>query len=76
MSIDDILALASKLSASERLDLAERLLASLGDDARCSGAESSWRAELERRCAEIDRGDVQLVPWETVLDEAQRRLAQ
>ncbi len=35
------------------------------------GVEEAWRAEIQRRLAEIDSGAVKLVPW----DEARRLLA-
>ena len=50
---------ALKLSAEERVRLADRLLASLSDDTE---VEEAWAAEVERRIAEIEGGRVQLVP--------------
>lgn len=50
---------ALKLTPDERPMLAQRLLASLEDDAEI---EEAWAAEVERRIAEVESGSVQLVP--------------
>jgi len=50
---------ALKLSPGERAALAQRLLASLEEDA---GIEEAWVEEVERRVAEVENGAVQLIP--------------
>jgi len=50
---------AMKLSLEERAYLADRLLASLSEDAEI---EEAWAAEVERRIAEIESGRVQVIP--------------
>jgi putative addiction module component (TIGR02574 family) len=50
---------ALKLSAEERVRLADRLIASLFDD---SDVEEAWAVEVERRIQEIESGRAQLVP--------------
>ena len=50
---------ALKLTPGERAALAQRLLASLDEDAEI---ESAWAAEIERRIAEVERGAVQVIP--------------
>ena len=50
---------ALKLTPGERAALAQRLLASLDEDAEIEGA---WAAEIERRIAEVERGAVQVIP--------------
>ena len=50
---------ALKLTASERAALAQRLLASLDEDAEI---EEEWAAEIERRIAEVESGAVQVIP--------------
>lgn len=57
---------ALKLSAEERAQLADRLLASLFED---RAIEAAWEAEVERRIEDIERGRSQLVP----LDESLRK---
>ena len=50
---------ALKLAPGERAALAQRLLASLDDDAEIDDA---WAAEIERRIAEVESGAVQAIP--------------
>ena len=53
---------ALKLPTEARAALAGSLIASL-DDAVDEDAEVAWQATIERRIAEIDSGDVKMVPW-------------
>lgn len=62
---------ALKLSAEERARLADRLLASLSEDAE---VEEAWAAEVERRIAEIESGQVQLVPASEAIARARAAL--
>ena len=55
---------ALKLTASERAALAQRLLASLDEDAE---VEEAWPAEVERRIAAVERGEVQDIPMAEAL---------
>ena len=55
---------ALKLTPGERAALAQRLLASLEEDAEI---EEAWAVEVERRIAEVEIGAVQLVPIEEAL---------
>lgn len=50
---------ALKLTDSERASLAQRLLASLDENAE---VEEAWAAEVERRIAAVERGEVQDIP--------------
>ncbi len=50
---------ALKLTPGERAALAQRLLASLDEDAEI---EEAWAAEVERRIADVESGTVQLIP--------------
>jgi len=58
---------ALKLKPGERAALAQRLLASLEEDA---DIEEAWAEEVERRIAEVEKGAVQLIP----IDEALARV--
>jgi putative addiction module component (TIGR02574 family) len=64
-------AAALALPRSERARLAERLIASLDENAE---VEDAWAAEIKRRLDAIDRGEVELVPAEEVIAEARRRI--
>jgi putative addiction module component (TIGR02574 family) len=50
---------ALKLSAEERAELADRLLASLFENEEI---EEEWAVEVKRRIAEIESGRAKLVP--------------
>ncbi|HTK47631.1 MAG TPA: addiction module protein [Gemmatimonadaceae bacterium] len=66
---DQLLALPS----ADRARLAELLLASLeGTEAT---APAAWEAELERRGAALERGEVAGIPAAEVFAEVERRLA-
>ena len=56
---------ALDLPVDARIGLIDRLLESLNLPARPE-IERLWSEEAERRIAEIDRGDVALIPGETV----------
>jgi putative addiction module component (TIGR02574 family) len=48
-----------KLTAEERARLADRLIASLSEDAQI---EEAWAVEVERRIAEIEAGRAPVIP--------------
>lgn len=50
---------ALRLTDSERASLAQRLLASLDENAE---VEEAWAAEVERRILAVERGEVQDIP--------------
>jgi putative addiction module component (TIGR02574 family) len=60
---------ALKLTANERAEVAERLIASL-DEVPDADVEQAWQEEVQRRLQQIDRGEVRTIPWE----EVQRQL--
>jgi putative addiction module component (TIGR02574 family) len=62
---------ALKLSAEERARLADRLLASLSEDAE---VEEAWAIEVDRRIAAIESGRVQLVPAAEAIARARAAL--
>lgn len=60
---------ALKLTAHERAEVAEQLIASL-DEGPDADVEQAWQEEVQRRLQQIERGEVKTIPWE----EVQRRL--
>jgi putative addiction module component (TIGR02574 family) len=60
----------SHLSASERLDLVQELWDSIHDDAQAVPLTAEQRAELDRRHAELESGEVQGI----TLDELRQSL--
>lgn len=71
MQVEILEAEALKLSAAERARLAERLIASLDEDAEI---EEAWAVEVERRIAEIESGSVQLTPVTEAIAQARAAL--
>jgi putative addiction module component (TIGR02574 family) len=66
---------AAQLSEPERADLALALIESLDGPAENPAVvEEAWRAEIERRAGEIDRGEVKPIPGDEVFTEVRRRL--
>lgn len=67
---EKILADALQLSEPERADLVDQLVDSLDSCGDAHGIHGDWKAEIERRMADIDNGRIQLVAW----PEALRRM--
>ena len=57
---------ALALPDDQRAALAATLIGSL-DTQIDEDAEESWKEEVAKRIAEIDRGEVELIPWEQVI---------
>ena len=70
----ELQAQAKQLGSDERAQLAYFLLESLdsSDDVDVSVA---WEAEIASRWAEIERGDVELIPATDVFNEVRRKLS-
>jgi putative addiction module component (TIGR02574 family) len=64
-SAKDILDRALEMPENDRAAIAERLLTSL-DAKPDRNVEEAWQQEIQRRLSELDRGDVECVPWEEV----------
>jgi len=62
---------AMKLSAEERADLAQRLIASLSEGAEIDRA---WAVEVERRIAQIESGEARLIPAAEAIARARAAL--
>jgi len=54
---------AMRLDPKERATLMRLLIDTLDADSE-KGSEDAWRAEVERRVAELDSGAVDTIPWE------------
>lgn len=57
---------AMKLSPDERADLAEMLWLSVHSPEE---VEAAWDEEIAHRVRQIDAGEVECVPWDTVMTE-------
>ena len=64
---------AAELSENERAELALALIESL-DGAVDAGVDEAWRVEIEHRIAQIDRGEVRLIPGDEVFARLRRKL--
>jgi putative addiction module component (TIGR02574 family) len=65
-TLEEIQAQAMRLSTEERAELAERLWASLEPQ---SGVDAAWDAEIEQRVRQLEAGEVETIPHETVIAE-------
>ena len=64
---------AAQLSEAERAELALALIKSL-DGPRDTDVNEAWRAEIERRAEQVERGEVQLIPGDEVFKRLRRQL--
>jgi putative addiction module component (TIGR02574 family) len=71
--LDELKQKATQLSESERAELALSLIESLDDEAD-TGVDEAWRVEIDRRVAEINRGDVQSTPGDEVFARLRSKL--
>lgn len=63
---------ALSLPADMRIDLVEKLLTSLNLPTQ-DDIDREWAAEAERRVAEIESGEVALIPIEEVFEKLRRK---
>ena len=67
--LEDVLSLPE----NQRAELAMRLLQSL-DREIDPDAEEAWAAEIERRCAAVDAGEITLSDWHDVRRRLEKEL--
>ena len=70
---EQILQSALNLQPGERAEIATTLLRSL-DDKADDVLDPEWAEEIKRRIESIDKGEVQLIPWEDVMRSMRERL--
>lgn len=70
--LDELIHDALALSSEERVWLLARIEDSLAEPVD-SKIEQAWADEVDRRVAEIDRGEVEMIPWEEVRAKLHRR---
>lgn len=71
LTYDQVAAEAMRLSPEERADLADRLWVSVDTPEAVAAA---WDAEIARRIAQLDSGQVETVPFEQVMTELRAKL--
>ena len=69
---DKVLDEALSLPADVRINLIEKLLASLNLPTQAT-VDRLWAEEAERRVAEIERGEVELIPGEKVFEKIRKK---
>lgn len=65
---------ALKLTANERAEVAEQLLASL-DEVPDNDVDQAWQEEIQRRLQQVERGEVELIDSDTVMAELRKKHA-
>jgi putative addiction module component (TIGR02574 family) len=70
--LQSILSSAMQLTVDERLKLIDAIWETVPSTALPPLSEE-WRAEIQRRSAELDAGTAATIPWTDVRDEAFRR---
>ena len=71
LTYEEISAEAMQLSAEQRAGLAEKLRMSVDTPEAVAAA---WDEEIDRRIAQLDRGEVETVPFEVVMAELRAKL--
>ncbi len=71
MSLVEIKQSISTLNPAERVEVAAHLDNLFVHDDE-TGLSNEWRNELNRRCAQIDRSEVTLLPWSEVNAELEQ----
>jgi putative addiction module component (TIGR02574 family) len=69
--IEIIEAQAMKLSPAERAELADKLWISVHSKEE---VDAAWEAEVARRIRQIDSGEVECIPWDTVMAQLRAKL--
>lgn len=72
LTYDRIAAEAMRLSPEERADLADKHWVSVDTPEAVAAA---WDAEIERRIAQIDNGEVETIPFEQVMAELRANIS-
>jgi putative addiction module component (TIGR02574 family) len=68
----EVLQVALTLPEAERAEIAASLIRSLEEETD-GDADAAWAAEIQRRVDAIDRGEVRLIPWDSVMQELRDR---
>jgi putative addiction module component (TIGR02574 family) len=74
-NIDELLVAALELPEADRVELAERLVASIGEE-RLSEIKRSWADEVECRLAAFDQGSLEAIPADDVFRQLSSRKSQ
>lgn len=70
---ESLLQTALSLPLAERAEIAASLISSL-DASSDADVNSAWATEIRGRLDSIDRGEVELIPWDQVIQSMRDRL--
>ena len=70
---EQVLQTALSLCPNDRAEIAASLIESLDNETE-QDVESAWADEIKRRIESIDKGEVELIPWDEVLRTMRERL--
>ncbi len=70
---EHILQTALSLPVNERAEIAASLIESLDGQAD-TDVDATWAKEIQRRIDSIDKGQVQLIPWDEMIRSMRDRL--
>ena len=65
---------ALQLALEDRAELVHQLILSMETPEFDADADTKWEAEVERRAAAVDRGEVKLVDWRDAIDRARQAI--
>jgi putative addiction module component (TIGR02574 family) len=68
MTKEQVFKEAMALDTDARVDLAELLFSSVGEEEQCQ-ISKAWTNEIDRRIGEIDRGEVETFPSDEVIEQ-------
>ena len=71
----ELLAQTLELEGSERAGIAGFLLLQSLEPPPSTEVDTAWRVEVRRRLTELDSGEEETIPWETVRDELLAKLS-
>ncbi len=74
-TVDTLLAEATRLPASDRIDLIDALWGTLGED-ELPPISEEWLAEIQRRSDAFDAGETTTRSWDEVYKESLAKLSQ
>ncbi len=72
--LDELKHAAANLSEVERAEFALCLIESLEAPVDDGDIDQAWQIEIERRAAEVERGEVQPVPGDVVFSRLRQQL--
>ena len=70
----ELISIAESLPIEMRVEIVERLLESMRPNRQ--EIDDLWKVEIERRIAQVESGEVQLIPGDVVADKIRERFGE